>query len=263
MTSLADSERTIKALSLADPQTWPRGGQRRVVECAPFGRGDHWGALSTSPRLATALDRILGQGAWEIETNTPESPVRYFYAPVVFPEAETAAAAQSAARNTKSTGTKSKRPDKGVKSGPAGGSGAVGTAAGPADRTDGAPNEGAHAASVDTDDRQSQRDGNDGDARPPRLVELMSWKEERKLFGEGSAMVVPPSRWQPVNRRRFRGKGWHIDIGPGFDGSWPRTLDGWVLLPLISSSDSSSFICPLPPLSVIHDCSPLVHRRTL
>ena len=29
-----------------------------------------------------------------------------------------------------------------------------------------------------------------------------------------------------MNRRRVCGKGWHIDIGPGFDLSWERTLNG-------------------------------------
>ena len=34
----------------------------------------------------------------------------------------------------------------------------------------------------------------------------------------------PP--WEPVNRRRVRGKGWHVDIGPGFDTDWRRRLAG-------------------------------------
>ena len=33
-------------------------------------------------------------------------------------------------------------------------------------------------------------------------------------------------RWEPVNRRRVRGKGWHVDIGPGFDTDWRRKLAG-------------------------------------
>lgn len=42
-----------------------------------------------------------------------------------------------------------------------------------------------------------------------------------------------------MNRRRVCGKGWHIDIGPGFDLSWHRTLEGHafqgvVLLVLLS-----------------------------
>ena len=42
-------------------------------------------------------------------------------------------------------------------------------------------------------------------------------------------MPVPAAEcWQPVNRRRVRGKGWHIDWGPGFEkvGKGVRTLEG-------------------------------------
>ena len=33
-------------------------------------------------------------------------------------------------------------------------------------------------------------------------------------------------RWVPVNRRRVRGKGWHVDIGPGFDTDAARHVHG-------------------------------------
>eukprot|EP00606_Chrysophyceae_sp_TOSAG23-5_P001269 GSChrysophyteH2.ASY1.ANO1.1201.1 assembled CDS len=58
-----------------------------------------------------------------------------------------------------------------------------------------------------------------------RCMQLCSWKEELALNGvhrEEDAWW----RWQPVNRRRVCGKGWHIDIGPGFDLAWHRTLEG-------------------------------------
>jgi len=32
--------------------------------------------------------------------------------------------------------------------------------------------------------------------------------------------------WHPVNRRRVRNKGWHVDIGPGFPADAPRVLTG-------------------------------------
>ena len=34
------------------------------------------------------------------------------------------------------------------------------------------------------------------------------------------------SHWVPVNRRRVRGKGWHVDIGPGFDTDAARHVRG-------------------------------------
>lgn len=141
--------------------------------------------------------------AWEIPTNTPAERVRYFYAPVVFPEDTVASAVVKTSRRTGACEAR-------------------------------ASGEGTHPSAVDSD-----RDGaadlsagvrteDDGAStgHVARLAELMSWKEERRTFGEGPACRVPQSRWQPVNRRRFRGKGWHIDIGPGFDGTWMRTLEG-------------------------------------
>jgi hypothetical protein len=32
--------------------------------------------------------------------------------------------------------------------------------------------------------------------------------------------------WQPVNRRRVVGRGWHIDVGPGFGNDEVRTTKG-------------------------------------
>jgi ectoine hydroxylase-related dioxygenase (phytanoyl-CoA dioxygenase family) len=54
------------------------------------------------------------------------------------------------------------------------------------------------------------------------VVELLSWKEDFALHGA----PPPPRCWQPVNRRRVRGKGWHIDTGPGFPATSARTLKG-------------------------------------
>ncbi len=34
------------------------------------------------------------------------------------------------------------------------------------------------------------------------------------------------AEWEAVNRRRVRGKGWHVDIGPGFSTDWRRTAYG-------------------------------------
>jgi hypothetical protein len=38
--------------------------------------------------------------------------------------------------------------------------------------------------------------------------------------------LEPAARWTPVSRRRFAGKGWHIDSGPGFGNAERRALAG-------------------------------------
>ena len=43
---------------------------------------------------------------------------------------------------------------------------------------------------------------------------------------DATALDSTTPRWEPVNRRRVRGKGWHVDIGPGFDTDWRRKLAG-------------------------------------
>ena len=57
------------------------------------------------------------------------------------------------------------------------------------------------------------------DTRP---VLLCSWKDEGKQAPFVSEDIDAPARWQPVNRRRFRGKGWHVDIGPGIFSPPPK-----------------------------------------
>eukprot|EP00946_MAST-07B_sp_MAST-7B-sp1_P001218 g1218.t1 len=59
-----------------------------------------------------------------------------------------------------------------------------------------------------------------------RPVLLESWKEEIRRAAFTNEAEDAPSRWQPVSRRRFRGKGWHVDIGPGFSTDAPRTVRG-------------------------------------
>ena len=66
-------------------------------------------------------------------------------------------------------------------------------------------------------------------ATPPRPVRLGSWREEHAevaaAVAEGSPAAAAET-WQPVSRRRFRGKGWHIDVGPGFPMDGLRTPRG-------------------------------------
>ena len=57
--------------------------------------------------------------------------------------------------------------------------------------------------------------------------------DEKTTTKEKGFRAPPPTRnsdakpaWVPVNRRRVRGKGWHVDIGPGFDTDAARHVHG-------------------------------------
>lgn len=76
-----------------------------------------------------------------------------------------------------------------------------------------------------------------------RKIELHSWRDELAIASFTSEADDAPVRWQPVSRRRFRGKGWHIDVGPGFPNNGLRHACGHpfqcvVLLLLLSDSDA-------------------------
>lgn len=91
-------------------------------------------------------------------------------------------------------------------------------------------------------DAGEDRDEQDAAGRPPRKIELHSWRDELAMGAFTSEALDAPSRWQPVSRRRFRGKGWHIDVGPGFPNDGLRHDSGHpfqcvVLLLLLSDSD--------------------------
>mmetsp|Transcript_6472 Transcript_6472/g.15995 ORF Transcript_6472/g.15995 Transcript_6472/m.15995 type:complete len:205 (-) Transcript_6472:120-734(-) len=82
-----------------------------------------------------------------------------------------------------------------------------------------------------------------GPSRPsasPRPITLCSWKEELAALGAWTDEALDAAtRWQPVSRRRIRGKGWHIDIGPGCPTTGMRrtaghALQGMVLIVLLS-----------------------------
>jgi hypothetical protein len=202
-------------MSLHDRKTWPRGKERRVVECAPFplsaerssgpasprAVASHWNALRTSPVLARALDRIVGPDCWEMPFNgehaerhpdwSADRPARHWYFPIVFPEHEYAA---STSRSGK----------------------------------------GASTASDETSLRGNASQG-------LRKIHLHSWRDELAAGPFTSEAVDAPTRWQPVSRRRFRGKGWHIDVGPGFPNNGLRHKEGHpfqcvVLLLLLTDS---------------------------
>ena len=59
----------------------------------------------------------------------------------------------------------------------------------------------------------------------PRNAVFMSCAEEEAQEG-AAAPWEAHLRWQPVSRRRFLNKGWHLDIGPGFPGVGLRSVHG-------------------------------------
>ena len=61
----------------------------------------------------------------------------------------------------------------------------------------------------------------------PHLAILRSNREELQADGPfTNEEIDAPTRWQPVSRRRVRGKGWHLDSGPGFGNDDLRTSQG-------------------------------------
>ena len=195
----------IGRVSLHDRRTWPTGKKRRVVECAPFPQAlPHWQALRRSERLAQALDDIVGAGCWEMPFN-----------------------GDAADRHPQwSSGHPPRHwyfpivfPEHEYLREACGRDGTGGAAGEDA----GVPE---HAA-----------------CRPElRKIELHSWRDELAIAPFTSEASDAPARWQPVSRRRFRGKGWHIDVGPGFPNDALRHECGHpfqcvVLLLLLSDSD--------------------------
>ena len=173
-TNLGIGERAVGSVDLDDPESWPRGKGRRVVELTPRGDGEHWRLLQQAPMLRAALDDIVGRDCWDLPINAPSGDpftVRDWYFPVTFPE----------------------DPER-----PLG---------------DAAPST---AANFDMD-RNSTR----------RPVHLRSWREEHAEVNAGRAGALGAGEvWQPVSRRRFRGKGWHLDVGPGFPMDGLRSATG-------------------------------------
>lgn len=97
------NETPLGRIELNDSSTWPRAGNlaaHRIVEVVPAPlsptnvRGDsaecavHWRALQDRAHsLGRALDALLGDGAWEVPCNG-DAPVttRFWYCPVTMPE---------------------------------------------------------------------------------------------------------------------------------------------------------------------------------
>ena len=149
--------------------------------------------------LIPALDRILGQDQWELLFNTSDSDIRHFYCPITFPEHKYSHS--SSTLSSASLSVSSSSPSSSL------------------------PSCASTSAATSTTI-----------ARP---VLLESWKDEVAHAPFTNEDTDAPARWQPVSRRRFRGKGWHVDIGPGFSTEQKRTtvghrFQGLIVLVLLS-----------------------------
>jgi hypothetical protein len=242
---------TGRPVILSDQDTWPRGGARRVMESVPLGVGQHWEELKGNATLVGVLDALLGEGAWEMDFNSVTV---------------NGARDEAAARNRSSGGPAGEESQP---THPGGHGGAErdlpAHAGGPAHARTAL--EGEHGAVLYTrhwyapvvfpevHPADLQRGGVHPAPRRPaaggggaesggggdgtRAALLCSWKEEARLHGGAPRPEDAARRWQPVNRRRFCSKGYHIDLGPGVCGRDARTLrgdprQGAVLLVLLS-----------------------------
>ena len=66
-----------------------------------------------------------------------------------------------------------------------------------------------------------------------RKIELHSWRDELAQGAFTSESIDAPSRWQPVSRRRFRGKGWYLCILYTAQILQPRLIISAVLYMLV------------------------------
>lgn len=172
-------------LSLADPGTWPAGKARRVAESAPVG-GDapHWAALRGAPQLCAALDAIMGGGGWELPMNAAGADGKLVGPRHWYAPVAFPEAPPSAA---------------------------------------GTPTSATARVADDWADEHGAGGGYPGGCAGPRRALFVSSLEEQAAHGPPSPATAH-RRWQPVSRRRFCNKGWHIDIGPGFPTDGRRSL---------------------------------------
>ena len=205
----------VGRLSLRDRKTWPTGKKRRVVECAPFPHQQHAPASGDAP--------VRCASHWEALRRSP--------ALVHALDRIVGLGCWEMPFNGEST------------------EGHPGWKAGhdprhwyfpivfpeheyPTQNTSFANRSGCGDTSHEEADKKNVL----------RKIELHSWRDELSEGPFTSEALDAPSRWQPVSRRRFRGKGWHIDVGPGFPNDGIRHEYGHpfqcvVLLLLLTDSE--------------------------
>jgi hypothetical protein len=175
------NEAPLGPLDLTTPMTWPRAGHiaaHRIVEVVPAppvpsSPSVHWDALSDRESiLGRALDALLGAGAWEVPRNG-DSPVgaRHWYVPVTFPEVPPSLPLPGACADA------------------------------PALQVTRA---GSHTAALAPIQHFSAQKAA---ALDPALRSLADVLSGDAPCDAATAAVT----WQPINRRRVVGKGWHVD----------------------------------------------------
>jgi hypothetical protein len=206
----------IGSLDMWQPDSWPKGRRRRVGEVsargidssngAPNEQDVHWNMLmDPAAPLAQALDELLGANCWEIPLNgqreclnehqsevghTPYPPPSWNGVPryIYCP------VAMSEFDGFDVEAVRSQRAS-------------------------------SLAPEIPSDSKCSGR----------RIAMLCSAFDEpfqatleqakQSAGPEGSAPFAAAT-WQPINRRRYLNKGWHLDVGPGFPNDGIRTLRG-------------------------------------
>ena len=200
------------APDILSPETWPFGGQRRVAECLPSGRGAHWSAIAApNTPVAAALDTLMGAGDWELPLNPQAGEsfdVRHWYSPVVFPEHHPEEFDEDAATAALRRDAKMWRDD--------GNDEGTWTADEDARAVSAFKEHGPKWGAI-----SSRTRGKSKAQVRRRLASLLLPSAARKID-----CVEAASSWRAVNRRRVPDKGWHVDIGPGFDTDWNREISG-------------------------------------
>jgi len=92
----------------------------------------------------------------------------------------------------------------------------------------------------------------------PRKALLCHVLDEDFQSSQSTGLSRQQFSWQPINRRRFLSKGYHVDVGPGFKNDGLRTVrgdirQGVVMLILLSDCDPGEGGTALIPCS--HDWS--------
>ena len=224
---LPSSERgAANRVNLSDPNTWPQGSARRVVEIVPAAIGSHWEALVASPKLKAALNALLGVEAWELPFNVlgrGKVNARHWYCPVVFPEKFGLSRDSGKSATYETPGVPFEHAVRMRQ---------------PALATTGRyklPVTSKNACAIS---RMRVRTAEEWRllTRHPNTASMhMPLLESAKLVDVLRASnCKTPKRmsqpatisWETVNRRRVRGKGWHIDVGSSFQSVWARKLIG-------------------------------------
>ena len=213
-------------VNLSDLNTWPQGSARRVVEVVPAAIGSHWEALVASPKLKAALNALLGVDAWELPFNVfgrGKVNARHWYCPVVFPEkfGLSRDSGKSATYETPNVpfehAVRMRQP-------------ALGSP-GRYKR----PFTSKNACAISRDENPYGGEWRLLARHPNAALTHMPPLESAKLIDVLRAsncktpkhMSQPATiSWETVNRRRVRGKGWHIDVGSSFKSVWARKLIG-------------------------------------